>query len=502
VVRKPKIMASVLSVALVGVSAVIWASPEARQAVGETLPASVSAELDAKDADLAAAEREVAQLRQQNDRLAGQVQSQTARADDHRARAGAAEDTAARRAADASHAKQEAGASAATASRARTAAEAAKERAERAEAARARARSSTAARSGGTTPPMVSTAAAAARPPAAPAAAAPAVPVPSAPPPPVPSTPDPLPQTLTVEEIEHPTLVHYGAYTDQAPFAWGEFSFMARRAGKEPNLVGYFLGWDQEFRSDAVVESWERGIIPLLTWESLPNGDVGAKSSDFQLQRIIAGEHDAYIDRFATAVKDLGLPLVIRLDHEMNGNWYPWGEGTNGNSKGEYVQMWRHVVDRFRNVGADQHVVWLWAPNRVDSTPGEQTIAQFYPGDDYVDWVGIDGYHRYADDTPTFTDTFGRTLAQLRELTSKPIVLAEIGATEVGGTKVPWIQSLFEGLALNPDIIGFFWFNQAKSTTKGGEVVTNDWRIHSTNRAAEVFAAGVADPRYAGRLIE
>ena len=42
------------------------------------------------------------------------------------------------------------------------------------------------------------------------------------------------------------------------------------------------------------------------------------------------------------------MPLVIRLDHEMNGNWYPWSEDQAYNSPGEYVAMWRHVVDRFR----------------------------------------------------------------------------------------------------------------------------------------------------------
>ena len=71
------------------------------------------------------------------------------------------------------------------------------------------------------------------------------------------------------------------------------------------------------------------------------------------------------------------------------------------------------------------------------------------------------------------------------------MLLSEVGATESGGNqakKVSWIQNLFAGMADNPQIIGFAWFDQS--------IEGNDWRIESSVAATDTFATGVADPRY------
>ena len=110
------------------------------------------------------------------------------------------------------------------------------------------------------------------------------------------------------------------------------------------------------------------------------------------------------------------------------------------------------------------------------------------------------GYYRrvYLDDKgnpkpPTFDNTYSGTLAELRTVAVKPIVITELGATEVGGNKPEWIHSLFQGLADNPDIIGFVWFDHSVNGT--------DWRIESSGAASTAFADGVADPRYRAGVI-
>ena len=52
---------------------------------------------------------------------------------------------------------------------------------------------------------------------------------------------------------------------------------------------------------------------------------------------------------------------MIRFAHEMNGTWYPWAEGVNGNGPGDYVAAWRHVVGVFRRAKVS-NVTWTWAP--------------------------------------------------------------------------------------------------------------------------------------------
>jgi len=307
----------------------------------------------------------------------------------------------------------------------------------------------------------------------------------------------PLPTPPTKAEVMAQKKVRFGMYATQAPYSMSEVNMIAAMMRKRPDTVGYFLGWDQAFRPDAVINSWRQGVLPLLTWESHGNGPGDNRPADeaYALGRIVAGEYDGYIDSFARDIKKTGMPLVIRLDHEMNGDWYPWSEDQAYNQPGEYVAMWRHVVDRFRAVGADKYVIWLWAPTRVDNIP-HQTIAQYYPGDAYVDWVGMSGYQRSATSLATFDITFGKTLGLLRALTTKPIFLAEIGATESGGRKAGWITSLFDNLPKNPDIIGFAWFNIAVTSGGGSDMVTNDWRIDSSGPSILAFKQGISNPRY------
>lgn len=337
---------------------------------------------------------------------------------------------------------------------------------------------------------------------------------------PAPSTPAVSPAVTAppIASLVAPTQRYFGMYTAQAPFNFATFDDAALKAGTRQSMVGYFGGWDQTFRGDAVVRSWERGLLPMLTWESRPIAAANDVPEDpeYSLPRILSGAFDDYLRQYARDIVTTGLPLGIRLNHEMNGTWYPWneqktnGSSNNGNSPGDYVAVWRHVHDIFEAEGANRFVIWTWAPNIVNNLPARHQdpayLASLYPGDEYVDLVGISGYLRTpfvpANDF-SFDYTFGSTLSQLRALTDKPILLAEVGATENGGKKVTWLNSLFNALARpdNADIIGLAWFNIAVTTVSQGQLVTNDWRIDSRGDSLAAFKAGLASPPANFRLI-
>lgn len=336
--------------------------------------------------------------------------------------------------------------------------------------------------------------------------------VPAAPKPQPPAKAAPAPVQVTAPpqaELVAPNAMYYGMYTEQAPHNWATFDATSTKVGAMPSMVGYFGGWDQDFRPDAVTRAWSRGMLPLLTWESRPiaaQNDV-VEEPEYSLPRILDGAFDDYLHRYARSIAQTGLPLAIRLNHEMNGTWYPWserresGSSINGNRPGDYAAVWRHVHDIFEQEGANDLVIWVWAPNRIDKLPGvlrsPEHLASLYPGDEYVDWVGMSGYlrppFRNGEDI-SFDSTFGATLAQLRDLTDKPIVLAEVGASEIEGHKAEWVQSFFEGLAdpANDDIVGFSWFSLAITTYVQGERATNDWRIDSRADSLAAFREGLA----------
>ncbi|PZF59578.1 hypothetical protein DEJ23_00610 [Curtobacterium sp. MCSS17_008] len=300
----------------------------------------------------------------------------------------------------------------------------------------------------------------------------------------------------------------YGLYTTQSPFNWAEYDRVSQEVGRATNMVGYFQGFDQDFNASAVQRSWANGRLPMMTWETVPakTGNDQPYVAGYTNQDVVSGKFDDYLASYAKALKANGMPVVIRLDHEMNGQWYNWSEGSKQqNAPGSYVAMWQHVHDVFQANGANDYVIWNWSPSRIDKlgNPKYQTLdylRQYYPGADYVDWVGMSGYYRTAAEQPTFQNTFGATLAQLRQVApGKHILLNEIGATETGGTvsdsqKSQWIDSLFDALAdpTNRDVIGFAYFSQVATTIVDGARTTNDWRLDSRADSLATFAEGIA----------
>ena len=342
-------------------------------------------------------------------------------------------------------------------------------------------------------------------------AAKPSTPKPSTTKKPTPSaTPAPI-VAPAMSELVDPESRYFGLYTSQAPFNFATYDDTATKIGASPNVVGYFGGWDEAFRPTAVTAAWKRDTMPILTWESRPIGSANDQiiEPDYELPDILAGNFDDYIHQYAKDIVATGLPLGIRFNHEMNGVWYPWAEVTgsgapiNGNSPGQFVEVWKHVHEIFEQEGANDLVAWIWSPNIINNLPKThktpEYLAALYPGDEYVDWVGLSGYLRppYKEDqTFSFDYTFEQSLDQLRNLTDKPIFLAEIGASETGGHKVKWIESLFAALAKpeNEDIIGFAWFNLAITSYVEGERATNDWRIDSRADSLAAFTKGITNP--------
>jgi hypothetical protein len=325
---------------------------------------------------------------------------------------------------------------------------------------------------------------------------------------PVGARPQPMPATPPIAALREPKLRYFGLYTEQSPYSWNEVDHVARAVGKVPSMAGYFVAGDQDFRPDPVVASWQRGMLPMLSWELRPFAQMGpggpTPTPGYTLADIAGGSLDGYLRKYAQGVAAVKLPLAIRLNHEMNGTWYPWSieDSVNPNGAADYVRMWRRVHDIFAAAGAT-NVIWVWSPNRI--TYSRSDFANFYPGDSYVDWIGLTGYYRNISEAAAFDATLGPSLRAVRDVTTfphqpKPILLTEVGATERGGHKADWITDLFGALDLaeNADVIGFCWFSETVTTAAGEPgATTNDWRITSSELATAAFAAGIADPRYA-----
>ena len=179
---------------------------------------------------------------------------------------------------------------------------------------------------------------------------------------------------------------------------------------------------------------------------------------------IDAYKHAIQLDR--DKVKAFGGQVILSIDHEMNGNWETWGY--EHQSPAAFVAAWRHVVTIFRKQGA-RNVTWLWTVNITDRQNDVTEPAPWWPGSSYVNWVGIDGY--YYSPSTVFSSLFGATIADVRELTHDPILIAETGAA-ISADQSAKIGDLFLGVRTF-GLLGFVLFDQ------DGVHETQSWRISS-----------------------
>jgi beta-mannanase len=255
---------------------------------------------------------------------------------------------------------------------------------------------------------------------------------------------------------------------------------LARNVGTSPDMFGMFVKLNSMVTtSDIRTRVGATGMTPLITlepwsWQSIP-GELDPK---YSLAALIRGDHDKALRRIATRMRAYGKPVYLRFAHEMNGHWYPWAEGVNGNRPGEYVTAWRHVHDIFDQQRAT-NVRWIWAPNVVQQVgPGAPSLASLYPGDAYVSYVGLTGYGHES----TAAATYDQTITQLKALTDKQIILAEIGAD--GATKTAWIESFGPWLNTQRRIYAFNWFNTHPGSVPGA---TGDYRLNHTPAQLAAF---------------
>lgn len=263
---------------------------------------------------------------------------------------------------------------------------------------------------------------------------------------------------------------YLGVFENGSPPSYGPLEGFARAAGRRPSLVGYFSGWAEPFQLSFAESLRAHGAIPFVqidpTLASIPG--------------IAGGVYDDYLGQFADSVRRFGSPVVIGFCHEMNAPWYPWG--FKHVSPATFKSAWRHIVDLFRARGA-RNVTWLWTVNALrppgapDRAGGIGPLQRWWPGQNYVTWIGIDGFY-YSQDN-TFKTLFAPTIRQVRQFTNLPVLLSETAVGPAAGQFLK-IQNLFNGMS-SARTLGLVWFDNSQHAG----IFHQDWRIED-NQGAEI----------------
>ena len=236
------------------------------------------------------------------------------------------------------------------------------------------------------------------------------------------------------------------------------------------------------FPTNEMTKIRRHGAIPLFSWNS---GADGGNPAHFQLGDVRAGRYDSHIRDFARAARDWGHPFFLRFNWEMNGDWFAWGTGANGNTPEDFRAAWRRVHRIFDRVGA-RNVTWVWCPYARD-----EPLRPFYPGGPYVDWTCLDGYNWGSESSEpapwrSFRELFAPAYRQItREIAPrKPMLLAEVASTGAPAAKAAWIRGMFSSLHRGfGKVRGLVWFNKLDSEA--------DWPLEGSPLVTNAFGRGL-----------
>ena len=288
---------------------------------------------------------------------------------------------------------------------------------------------------------------------------------------------------LDKSKLLDPEKILLGAYDNHNKETFQPVIHLENALNTEFPIVHIYSAWgdkpEQRFPLTEVMAIHELGSVPMVTWEPWlidfdknehPHIKEKEERDKNGLADIAKGVYDFYLEKWVADYKLFDQVLFLRLGHEMNDPYrYTWGP--QNNKPEDFIAAWQYVVDYFKMAGVDK-IIWVWSPHIAYGL-----YEEYYPGDEYVDWVGVGtlNYGTVASWSQwwSFNDIFGNYYDELNSF-GKPIMATEFGSLAVGGDRVEWYKKAFcEMPEKYPNLksVVFFHFNKDNTLT----YKTLDW---------------------------
>lgn len=258
-----------------------------------------------------------------------------------------------------------------------------------------------------------------------------------------------------------------------------------------------------------------QGITPYIRMmpRNMIEGSYESKKADpvYNLQRIINGDFDENLRKWARDAKNSGIPIMIDFAPKMNGDWFSWSGKYNGGSitnrygdlniadgPERYRDAYRHIINTFREEGAT-NVTWVFHVN-ANSFPDEpwNNYNAYYPGDEYIDWIGMSVYGAItpAEDWEGFTQIMDTTYPKLEAVSkTKPLAVMEYGVIERNGKKAEWIRDALESIKSGkyPRIKAICYWHESWINDDGS---TSNLKLNSSIESLETYKKLINDPYF------
>jgi len=279
---------------------------------------------------------------------------------------------------------------------------------------------------------------------------------------------------------------YYGAYAESNDLnGWMNVNDYENLTRRKLNMSLWYSDWNTSFNNsvrDVVLTNLKDKNI-YLELGFLP---YNATSYD-----IATGKYDEFLKNWFIECKNLNYPIWIRPMNEMNGKWtFQRNNADNkliyGGDPANYKKAWRRMYNIAEQVGAvGENQIFLWSPD-ARSEEGHN-MSNYYPGNQYVDWVGVSAYVDKINKSGNF-ETLDNLVNEVYTKYSniKPVMISEGGAFEVSNTKLKanWIEQWFN-ITKKKEIKAAVWFHKHEDHPDGSK--TYGTRIDSSKDSINAY---------------
>ena len=243
--------------------------------------------------------------------------------------------------------------------------------------------------------------------------------------------------------------------------------------------------------------SWEAGKVLQLSLQpdSAKNGNI--------MYEILQGMWDDVLDVYIQKIQDFGHPVMIRLMNEMNGDWCEYSGVRYSNDPLIYKEVYRYIYRRFEQADVD-NVLWIWNPNNISyPTVDWNHTLMYYPGDEFVDIVGLTAfntgtyYESFGEKWQDFTTLYQDLYAQYCVWFDHPLMFTGFSCAEKGGDKWAWTEDMFQKIGQYDRAKVLVWWDHVDYDPKDPTKIARDYRIRG--QTVDVFGLfmkyiGTPDP--------
>ena len=305
--------------------------------------------------------------------------------------------------------------------------------------------------------------------------------------------------------------IYFGAFPD---FGGSEDNITKERINDFENLINKNITWayfSQNWFNGIKYPKKEihiinnEGIIPFVRLMPRSDEEQFHKENNFNLDNIIKGKFDNELRQWAKDSKEDNIPLLVDFAVEMNGDWFSWSGYYNGaNIKDGYGDKnyydgpekfrdaYRHIIEIFRNENVT-HITWFFHADIYSNPELEWNQPKYYyPGDDYIDWIGISIYgpqNPNEDYWETFSEIIENRHNSIEEISkNKPLALLEFGVTDNHplGDKSLWLKDAFETI-LNNKYLSFKAISYWHENWEEEDDLFASIRVDSSKESLDMF---------------